>query len=234
MNYCVIVAGMHRSGTSMIMGTMSILGVHLGKNVKGPSHNNQKGFYENIGVTTLNEEIFGELGTSWKDILDHKIVFDNRFDDRIKKTLVAQNLGNQSVFGIKDPRMCILFPFWANVLKSAGHSVRVIIPVRNPLSVAESLNKRDGMSLESGIALWEKYNKSILEHSELYDRIIVDYDRMLNDNGIHVRALCNFIGLEPKDMDDFVTHDLKHNSGTVENKLYGDMLAMSTKDVYGV
>jgi hypothetical protein len=55
--------------------------------------------------------------------------------------------------------------------------------------VAISLNKRDQMPLTVGIALWEVYMRSALQHSQGMPRIVVDYNALLQDPERGIQAL---------------------------------------------
>ena len=56
----------------------------------------------------------------------------------------------------KDPRSCLLLPYW---LAHLPKPVAAVFIWRWPLSVAGSLQARDGMHLADGVALWERYNR---------------------------------------------------------------------------
>ena len=42
---CILILGMHRSGTSAIAGTLNNLDVYLGSNLMDPGKENPKGFF---------------------------------------------------------------------------------------------------------------------------------------------------------------------------------------------
>ncbi len=54
----------------------------------------------------------------------------------------------------KDPRTTLLLPFWRQVI---GRPIACVFCVRHPLEVARSLERRDGLELPVGLALWERY-----------------------------------------------------------------------------
>jgi hypothetical protein len=49
------------------------------------------------------------------------------------------------LFVIKDPRMCRFVPLWLDATREFGAEPKAIIPVRNPIEVAASLLRRDGL-----------------------------------------------------------------------------------------
>jgi len=64
---CIIVLGMHRSGTSAFTGVLNILGVELGSNLMEPTKENPRGYFEKRAVMEINDEILNILGSSWDD-----------------------------------------------------------------------------------------------------------------------------------------------------------------------
>ena len=65
---CVVVLGMHRSGTSALAGILGLLGVHLGsKLLNAPAEENAKGFCEHTGILDLQQTILLTLGSNWDD-----------------------------------------------------------------------------------------------------------------------------------------------------------------------
>jgi hypothetical protein len=62
---CVLVLGMHRSGTSALTGILNILGADLGLNMMKAAEDNERGFFENRSIYNINEKILESLGSSW-------------------------------------------------------------------------------------------------------------------------------------------------------------------------
>src|SRR5438552_705120 len=58
---------------------------------------------------------------------------------------------------LKDPRICRFVPFWLDVLGEIGAQPRIVIPVRSPLDVAESLKLRNGFSSSKSLLLWLRH-----------------------------------------------------------------------------
>ena len=60
----IAVLGMHRSGTSAVARGLKALGVELGEHLMPPAaNNNDKGFFEDVDVNALNNEILKLIGT---------------------------------------------------------------------------------------------------------------------------------------------------------------------------
>jgi hypothetical protein len=86
----------------------------------------------------------------------------------------------------KDPRLCILLPYWRRFLPAP---VAVIHVWRSPLAVASSLAKRDGMDLAHGVALWERYNRAALDNLAGVDCYVAGYEGVLSDPGGFVEGV---------------------------------------------
>ena len=63
----ILVAGMHRSGTSAVCRVLSILGCTLPKTLSGSAPDNERGFWESLAVKDLNDRILASAGSAWDD-----------------------------------------------------------------------------------------------------------------------------------------------------------------------
>ena len=59
----------------------------------------------------------------------------------------------------KDPRLCLLLPWWRPLLPAP---VATVLVWRHPVAVARSLRSRQGFTVSLGLALWERYNRAAL------------------------------------------------------------------------
>ena len=66
---CILILGMHRSGTSALSGVLSMLDVYLGTNNMPGDKHNQKGYFENNNIVPLNEKLLKSIDSKWDDIL---------------------------------------------------------------------------------------------------------------------------------------------------------------------
>jgi hypothetical protein len=64
---CVIVLGMHRSGTSVLTGTLGLLGAALPTDLVEAAPSNPKGHFESRSVYNIHERLLAALGTAWYD-----------------------------------------------------------------------------------------------------------------------------------------------------------------------
>src|SRR4249920_2594286 len=113
----IVVLGMHRSGTSAVARGLQVFGVELGDRLIGPiPGNNDRGFWEDIELNRLDNEILGALGSDWHFLspLNAAQVETLRkagFFVRAAELMRAK-VGKHPLYGIKDPRLAKLLPFW--------------------------------------------------------------------------------------------------------------------------
>ena len=183
-NRLIVVLGMHRSGTSAITRGLQVLGVNLGENLYGPVPGvNDKGFWEDVEFNNLNVEILKSLGHDWHVLQsigakDVEILRSKKYFPRAEE-LVWRKVGSEAVVGVKDPRMTKLLPFWSQVFENCQIDVSYLLAVRNPVSVARSLSRRDAFDSERSYLLWLGHVVNMLSGSEGNRRALIDFDLLL-------------------------------------------------------
>jgi hypothetical protein len=196
---CLLILGMHRSGTSALTGTLGILGATLPNDLLGSHPSNAKGHFESSRVLELNEQILTALNTYWYDVgpIDFSSA-DSISLDRLRIELITtlQTAYNKTpLFALKDPRISRLLPLIFSVLKKFGASARIIVCLRNPLEVAKSLEARDGIALSHGFALWLRYMLEAELHSRGVPRVFVHFSDLLQDWRSIVREIEQRLGV---------------------------------------
>src|SRR5262245_27314471 len=182
----ILVLGVHRSGTSAVTRVLNLLGVELPENLMPPApDNNPRGFWESQELRELHDELLAAAGTSWDDWT--RLAPDSvetsvagRFRARLLALLEA-NFGGSRLFVIKDPRMCRLVPLWRGILREFGATVRVVIPVRNPIEVAASLSSRDGFSTAWGMLIWLRHVLDAERETRGLPRSVIRFRDLLHD-----------------------------------------------------
>ncbi|MFN9075509.1 MAG: sulfotransferase family protein, partial [Hyphomonadaceae bacterium] len=145
---CVVIAGMHRSGTSALARVLNLLGCGLAKEVLGANPTNETGHWEPLEIMKLNDELLESAGSAWDDWTAcspdwFTSPIAGEFKERAAR-IFAEEHGTQRLTVMKDPRLARLLPFWLESLRASGVDPVVMIPIRNPLEVAQSLHVRDG------------------------------------------------------------------------------------------
>ena len=180
-----MVAGMHRSGTSAVARLMAGLGCDLPKTLMAGDIHNSEGYWESQKIADLNDAILASAGSSWDDWekidtdwYDSSVV--EAFRHRASDTLAAE-FGDSPLFVLKDPRICRLLPFWKASLERFGASVRVVVPLREPLEVAASLKARDAIETPFAILIWLRNVLAAEADSRDVSRAFVGYDDLLRN-----------------------------------------------------
>ena len=218
----VIVLGMHRSGTSAITRGLQALTVELGKTlIPGIPENNAKGFWEDWEVNELNNEILSHLGCNWHSL---SLLPSDLFKPpslaafRLRALeLLRQKINSDTPLGLKDPRISRLLAFWQPLFEHEGYDVGYIIAVRNPLSVAESLRKRDGFESEKSYFLWLEHQLAAVLGTVGQTRVVVEYDRLMADPGFELFRIAKALSLPDPEataladyQNDFLEEGLRH------------------------
>lgn len=176
---------MHRTGSSLISRSLQALGIDLGSNLMPPAQsNNNKGFFEDLDVNSLNEHLLAQLNSSWNalDWFDgHNLSGGQAFAEERKQAavLLTEKMAKTISFAFKDPRTAILLPFWQTVFAEINVEPHFIITVRNPLDCAYSLAVRDRLHPIVGIYLWARHMIEAVRRTEGRNRLCVSYGRML-------------------------------------------------------
>lgn len=205
----IAIAGMHRSGTSMVAQFLHRSGVYLGPDaILMPAANeNPDGFWEHLQVVEINDELLSLLGGGWDYPPAAPIVpNDPRLDTlRNRARRVFADFAAHQRWGWKDPRTSLTLPFWREVVDD----LRVVAVVRNPLEVAHSLRKRNGFSLALGLALWQGTYAAMLNDTTPGERIFTHYDAYFGRPGEEFGRVLRFLGLPD---DEAAIADLMHTA----------------------
>lgn len=202
----IVVLGMHRSGTSLITRSLKVLGVELGDHLLGSHPDNVKGFWEDIDIKELNQKMLESLGRTWHTVtwLDSQLITRQLQNYRLEaKTLLNKKIANVNYFGLKDPRLCLLLPFWQPIFEVLGLDVKYIFIFRHPLSVAESLVKRNDIFLDKALYLWLLYNLSALSAVRKKNVLFINYDEFLQSPRNSLDVMNKYIGTSCFDEQDF-------------------------------
>jgi hypothetical protein len=196
----IVVLGMHRSGTSAIARGLLALGVNLGNNLMpGRVDDNEKGFWEDLDIYALNEELLECLGSDWQMLrrIDWKTI-DNEALNVFKLRaveLLSNKMKDISILGMKDPRIAILLPFWKDVFSHLDVSPSCVIVSRHPLSVADSLRTRNGLGLEKSCYLWLVHMVSSILSNCGRSTIVVSYDMLMDQPGEQLLRMLRLLNL---------------------------------------
>ena len=241
----ILILGMHRSGTSALTGLLNLLGVELGAPLIGARPRNPKGHWELEEAVLNHDDFLRSVDRSWSDLrplaTDWKKSSEAMFLAAAIRRIIRTQFSDSTLWGVKDPRLCLLLPLWADVLAETELDMKVILMLRHPLEVAASLKERNDFGTLYGETLWLRYVIDSWKNSGSFPRVIVTYDELLTDWRVMIDRIASDLGFEwPKRgprlesrIQDFITTELRHH-----NRRTGDLAvgrtAMSslTEDLY--
>jgi hypothetical protein len=179
----LLVAGVHRSGTSIAARLAASLGLRLppSDDLVRANAGNPDGYWESRSLAELNDRVLLRWGHSWRyppgAVAPAMLV--EAAD--VVPTAAAQFeacFGTADGWVWKDPRLAVLLPFWDGVIGS-GHPV--LFPHREPQGVARSIARRDGVTYAQGLAVWERCTRLALSGMAGHRVFVTDYARLLAD-----------------------------------------------------
>jgi hypothetical protein len=141
----IIVAGFHRSGTSLATQLIHNAGVFVGEDLIGAMPSNPFGHFEDREIVSLHDAILGDHGLTWQ--------VTERFIPRLapdrwlamEGVVRVRNLHHR-IWGFKDPRVCLFLPVWKHLVPNA----RTVIIYRSWLDSTSSLERRHAADLFEG------------------------------------------------------------------------------------
>ncbi|MGA8031666.1 MAG: hypothetical protein WCB48_04675, partial [Casimicrobiaceae bacterium] len=160
----LVVLGVYRSGTSAIARALNLCGAALPERVMAARLGiNPKGFWETEAVNDLDARLLHHLGADWNRV-EFALPQEGPLVDEFlvnSRELLATEYGDAPLILIKDPRICVLAPVWDRAMKASGYRPAYVVPVRNPLEVARSLESQGDMPVADGLALWLAYMQRV-------------------------------------------------------------------------
>lgn len=181
----IVILGMHRSGTSSVGGILSLLGAW-----PGPSESllqgadNPRGHFEHAELHMACVRRLQAAGGDWKHppLLRPPAAVDAF---RSETASVLDRLEPKRPWFIKEPRLCLLV---RELLPMLTRPVFIHV-VRDPRETADSLRRRDGIQAADALALWQRYTEDAFAASNGWQRLIVDYNALLENPAGTARAL---------------------------------------------
>ncbi|MYI07586.1 MAG: glycosyltransferase, partial [Gemmatimonadetes bacterium] len=221
----IVIAGMHRSGTSALSRTLNLIGCDLPEHLMAPdSESNERGHWESQRVFELNNAILKSAGSRWDEweTLNSDWYASPAFASYFEKArrLIETEFSSSPLYVVKDPRFCLLMGFWIKVFESTGATPLIVMPVRNPQEVAQSLMRRNSIDPSIGRLLWLRHVLDAEAGSRDCPRVTVRFDQLLEDwRSVAVRigerlslSWPNLSTAADIDIGEFLSPDLRHHA----------------------
>ena len=226
----LIVLGMHRSGTSLAARLVNLLGIDLGNRLIPPAENNNpKGFWEHDDVWRIHDRLLQTLGgREWHTVLP--LPHEWWLDEKVKSfkhellAVLRRDFSGYPFWGIKDPRMSRLLPLWKLILSDMNCKPYFLHVIRNPIEVAASLERRDGLNIYKSILMWFQHVSESETETRGHPRSFVTFSQLLTDWQSAVNRIARELKIEwPTDpdrvrqeIDEYIDGTLKHHSESDE------------------
>ncbi len=199
----IIVAGFHRSGTSMAMQSLKKAGLYIGDSLLGAAPSNPDGHFEDVETMTLHDRWLRAAGTDWCCTEQPPAVSDEEATLGIEP--IIERLGRDHLqWGLKDPRISLYLSEWFNQL---NNPVSVLV-YRHYASCANSLRRRQTGQLmidpstqfedirfwaDPTLALrsWLVHNQAIIQHYKKHPKRCVLISQEAQIAGVNLPALVN-------------------------------------------
>jgi hypothetical protein len=150
----IFIAGMHRSGTSFLAGSLEAAGLNLGPVATSNTHN-AKGNRELQALNDFHNKALHARGYAWDRPPGQALDFTASEEAELHSILNAL----PQPWGIKDPRMILFWPGYRRLFPDA----QWVGIFRQPFQVARSLKERNGFKRTKGLRLWTAYNRFLVE-----------------------------------------------------------------------
>jgi hypothetical protein len=174
------ILGMHRSGTSLVTRIVNLLGVPLcvSSDLMLGYSDNPSGHWESESLARLNERLLHSLHAAWDC---PPPVEEAGLGKPLTSELAPARAAFEAVhptrkWAWKDPRLCILLPFWRGALPGDQAAILVL---RDPTEIVASATDRDGLAPAHVLAVWERYLRHALTGCHGLPTLVLDYEDLV-------------------------------------------------------
>lgn len=215
---CILVLGMHRSGTSALTRVLNLMGAALPRDILGANLGNDTGHWEPATLGDLNERTLHAIDRCWYDCRR----IDQPIDSDVEAFLayeISWQYRGLSPFVLKDPRVCLLMPSYQRALAAIGARTVNVLALRSPMAISASLARRNNMPEAHGRWLWLRYLLEAELATRGTPRIFVGYEDIMADWRSALAPLAEMAGmnlpapgsLESREIEEFLSPAQRHH-----------------------
>ncbi len=242
---CIVILGMHRSGTSALAGTLGLLGATMPEHQIAANPTNPTGHWEPERLVRINDRLLEEAGSGWQDWrrFDPGAVPSERmraYRDEIVSCL-EEEYAEATLFVLKDPRISRMVPLYSDILGSMGVDPKYVLCLRNPVDVAESLDRRNAMSAGFAALLWLRHVLEAERSTRDRPRVLLTYEALLDDWRSVAERIAGTLEFHwPRTIQDaapeiepFLQRDLEHHDRRSVDLDASEKIERWVRDAYG-
>jgi hypothetical protein len=184
----IVIAGFHRSGTSLTADVLHRAGVFLGSDLLGAKRSNPYGHFEDRAFIRLHQDILASAALGWQ--VDQPYIPNiSPKHWRDMAALADSRMADYPTWGFKDPRACWFLAAWKHIIPS----MKVVAVYRDAPSCVYSLERRQSLELfgqkgpehlhrlfwevpDHGLLMWVHHNRALIDYADAYpdDTLVVD------------------------------------------------------------
>jgi len=210
----------------MLTGLLHLSGVELGPSLLPPSSDNPKGFFESVNLVKINYTLLNSLYNEFRMTapfpegwLELPLVQSYK---QLIQMAVEEDFPTTGLFALKDPRLCLVYPLWDQIFQEMDIERKVLLIIRPPLEVAQSLAVRNNFSLTQSIMLWMVHVLQAEKNTRHLNRIVFTYDDVLRNWSSVIEIIeSQFKFTFPRKnigtkaaIDEFISEELYHQRST--------------------
>ena len=197
MSRLVLVAGVGRSGTSLMTGILGQVGFHIPQPEIGADETNPKGFGEPAWVVDFHHRVMRRLRVTVFDSrpraweLCDSVANDPEVRGELRQWLKGE-LDQADAVVVKDPRVGWFLPLWTGAAADVGVPASFVCMLRHPAQILASAKRSygDWQSDASRAAAWlnvmletERKTREMPRAFVRYDELLADWDETLRRAG---------------------------------------------------
>jgi len=218
---CIIILGMHRSGTSALTRLCALAGATLPQDLLRSRAGNKTGHWESKAIAAFHDEMLEAVDQSWDDF--RPVEFTDTQRDQYRErfcTLVERDFGDAKLIVLKEPRMSRFADLTLSALESMGYRVCIMHAVRHPVEVARSLQTRNKIPMPLGSLYWLRHVVDVETALAKRPHSVLPYDQVMNDSVGTIRRFFSDHDLPElperfeKDAAEFLDPSLRHHRVT--------------------
>lgn len=188
----LVIAGMHRSGTSLISNWLHCCGLNLGNTLLGSGIGNIEGHFEDVDFLRFHEDTLEANDSSRCGFINKSISKLSIYQKEKLKGIIGFKSNISQQWGWKEPRTCLFLDHYREIIPDAYY----LVIVRDFNATVSSLIRRDLRTLDDKYLsrdwfsriIWKKLRrqkrkeKLFKTQSEFYLNIWITYNEALLNN----------------------------------------------------
>ena len=198
----LLVTGPYGSETSTFARVFNLVGAALPEHLRPPTGdgNGAPRFWEPARVVELNADALraaGAVATEAASVPPEW--FDTGAAEALSRQaarILEEEFGKSRLLVVEDTRLARLVPLWETALARAGMNHAFVIALRDPLAVAQGLEKGKALPAAASLLVWLQDLVSLELASRGRARRFVSYERLLRDWPAQLAEIASALGID--------------------------------------